>query len=74
MLVAHYDSVPEGPGAADDASGVAVLLKTMRALRTKMPLRNDVISSSAMERAGIAGSTCFLRDHPWRPARGCAQL
>ena len=34
MLAAHYDSVPTGPGAGDDAHGVAVLLETLRALRS----------------------------------------
>src|SRR5688500_7061779 len=32
LLVAHYDSVPNGPGANDDAAGVATLLETARAL------------------------------------------
>jgi hypothetical protein len=32
-LAAHYDSVPAGPGAADDGSGVASLLEIARALR-----------------------------------------
>jgi len=71
MLVAHYDSVPEGPGAADDASGVAVLLETMRALRTEMPLRNDVIFFfSDGEEPGSLGAGVFLRDHPWRDEPG----
>jgi len=71
MLVAHYDSVPEGPGAADDASGVAVLLETMRALRTETPLRNDVIFFfSDGEEPGSLGSGVFLRDHPWRAEPG----
>ncbi len=42
LLVAHYDSVPEGPGAADDAAAVAAFLETLRALRAGPPLRNDV--------------------------------
>lgn len=35
--------MPTGPGAADDASGAAILLKTARALKSETPLRNDVI-------------------------------
>src|SRR5579875_15608 len=34
MLSAHFDSVARGPGAADDAAGVAALLETLRALRS----------------------------------------
>ena len=43
LLAAHYDSVPTGPGATDNGSGVASLLETLRALRAGPPLRNDVI-------------------------------
>jgi len=28
-LLAHYDSVPAGPGAADDESGVATVIETV---------------------------------------------
>ncbi len=44
MLMAHYDSVPTGPGASDDGSGVATLLETMRALKSSHPLRNNVMA------------------------------
>jgi acetylornithine deacetylase/succinyl-diaminopimelate desuccinylase-like protein len=43
LLAAHYDSVPTGPGATDNGSGVASLLETLRALKAGPPLRNDVI-------------------------------
>src|SRR5260221_7377110 len=43
MLVAHYDSVAHGPGAADDSAAVAALLETFRALRAGPPLRQDVV-------------------------------
>jgi hypothetical protein len=33
LLMAHLDSVPAGPGAGDDGSGVATLLETIRALK-----------------------------------------
>src|SRR5918997_2097512 len=32
VLVAHYDSVPRGPGAADDGAGVAAILEIARAI------------------------------------------
>ena len=31
LLAAHYDSVSDGPGASDNAAGVAVVLETLRA-------------------------------------------
>lgn len=43
LLCAHYDSRPTTPGAADNSSGVATLLETVRALRAGAPLRDDLI-------------------------------
>ena len=34
-IVSHYDSVPEGPGAADDAFGVGVSLEAARVLAAR---------------------------------------
>lgn len=66
MLAAHYDSVPNGPGAADDASGVAVVLETMRALKAGPPLRNDVIALlTDGEEPGLLGAKAFVDEHPW---------
>lgn len=43
LLVSHYDSVPEGPGAADAGAGVVSILETVRAVRAGQSLQNDVI-------------------------------
>lgn len=43
-LMAHYDSVPTGPGASDDGSGVATILETLRALKASHPLKNAVVA------------------------------
>lgn len=43
LLAVHYDSVPTGPGAADDGAAVAAMLETMRALRAAGGVRNDVV-------------------------------
>ena len=42
VLVAHYDSVPNALGAADDGAGVAAILEITRALTSGSPPRNDV--------------------------------
>jgi hypothetical protein len=42
LFVAHYDSVPSGPGAADDTAGVATLLETARLLGSGSPAKNEV--------------------------------
>jgi acetylornithine deacetylase/succinyl-diaminopimelate desuccinylase-like protein len=42
LLVAHYDSVPRGPGAADDGAGVAAILEIARAITSGSVPRNDI--------------------------------
>ncbi len=66
LLMAHYDSVAWGPGAADDCSGCATLLETMRALRVSRPLKNDVIFLfTDAEEGGLLGAHAFVREHPY---------
>jgi hypothetical protein len=66
VLLAHYDSVPAGPGAADNGSGVAALLEVMRALAAGPPPRNDVIVLfDDGEEAGYLGTRAFVQQHPW---------
>lgn len=65
LLTAHLDSAPEGPGATDDASGVAVLLETARALMSGAPLRNTVMFLfTDAEESGSLGAQAFINDHP----------
>jgi hypothetical protein len=65
-LLAHYDSVPAGPGAGDDGSGVAAWLEVFRALRNGPPLRNDIILLfTDGEEAGLLGASAFVAEHPW---------
>jgi hypothetical protein len=66
LLVAHYDSVPTGPGASDDGAGVAAMLETLRALKAGPPLKNDVILLfTDGEEHGSLGARAFVDDHPW---------
>jgi hypothetical protein len=66
MLCAHYDSVPTSPGAGDNASGVAVVLETLRALKTGPRLDRDVIVLfDDGEENGLLGSAIFVTEHPW---------
>ncbi|MFY9553424.1 MAG: M20/M25/M40 family metallo-hydrolase [Blastocatellia bacterium] len=65
LLVAHYDSVPTGPGANDDGAGVATLLETMRALKEGPPLRNDVaFLYTDAEEVGLLGAKAFVDGYP----------
>ncbi len=63
---AHFDSTPYGPGAADDLSGCAAMLETIRALKAGAPLRNDIIFcfSDREESAGKGGPSVFT-NHEW---------
>jgi hypothetical protein len=64
-LVAHYDSHPLAPGAADDGAGVAALLELARALRAGPPLRNDVLLVfTDAEEQGLVGAEAFVAEHP----------
>lgn len=63
LLMAHYDSVPTGPGASDDGSGIATILETLRALRASGPLKNDVIAIlTDGEEVGMLGGQAVAED------------
>lgn len=71
LLMAHYDSVPYGPGAADDLSGVAAILETLRALEAGSPLENDLlVAFTDGEECGLLGGKAFGQ-HPWAREVGC---
>lgn len=73
MLAAHYDSVPGGPGAGDDGSGVAAMLEAVRSITAGPPLRNDIILLiSDGEEVGLLGAMAFVNEHPWAKDVGLA--
>jgi hypothetical protein len=64
-LMAHYDSVPRSPGAADDAAGVAAALEIVRAFRARgQPERDVVLIMTDGEEAGLLGAQAFFQDDP----------
>lgn len=66
LLAAHYDSVPAGPGAADDGAGVAAILEIARALKHGPALRRDaILLLDDGEEAGLLGARLFVDRHPW---------
>ena len=70
VMVAHYDSVPAGPGASDDQSGVATILETVRALKARgLKTAHPMLALiSDGEEAGLLGANAFL-DNPRLRAR-----
>ncbi len=65
MLTAHYDSVPTGPGVADDGAGVATLLEIARAIRHRPRFNRPLILLfSDGEEHGLLGAQAFVAQHP----------
>jgi hypothetical protein len=70
-LMAHYDSVPGSPGAADDATGVAAVLETVRAIKAGGVAQRDIIVLiTDGEEAGLLGARAFFAEHPLRKRIG----
>ncbi|MBW8813327.1 MAG: M20/M25/M40 family metallo-hydrolase [Caulobacterales bacterium] len=64
-LMAHYDSVPGSPGAADDIIGVASALETIRAIKARgVPARDVMVVITDGEEAGLLGANAFFRRDP----------
>ncbi len=64
-LMAHYDTVPGSPGAADDSTGVAVALESVRALRAGGPLARDVaLVITDGEEIDLLGARAFYAADP----------
>lgn len=68
MLMAHYDSVPNGPGAADDGLGVASILETLRALKSHPSLKNNlwVLFTDGEERGLLGAEYFFQANEDWK--------
>jgi len=64
ILLAHYDSVPAGPGAADDESGVAEVIESARALLARGAAGKHPVMAILTdgEEADLLGAAAFLRD------------
>ncbi|MBV9571874.1 MAG: M20/M25/M40 family metallo-hydrolase [Alphaproteobacteria bacterium] len=62
VMMAHYDSVPAGPGASDDQSGVATILETIRALKAAHVAGSHPVMAlfTDGEEAGLLGAKAFL--------------
>ncbi len=64
-LMAHRDSVPGSPGAADDAAGVASALEIARAIKSHgTPERDVVLVITDGEEAGLLGARVFFDESP----------
>ncbi|MGC5011596.1 M20/M25/M40 family metallo-hydrolase [Streptosporangium sp. DT93] len=66
FVTAHYDSVPEGPGANDDGAGTASAIETARALLAdgRRPRNDVVLLVTDGEEVGLLGAEAFAAGHP----------
>lgn len=73
LLMTHYDSVPWGPGAADDGAGVASVLEAARiaASLEKGARKHDlVVLLTDGEELGLMGARAFFAQDPLAPRVG----
>lgn len=65
LLLAHYDSVPAGPGVSDDLAGVAAILEAARVLKAGPPPRHGILFLlDEGEEMGLLGAQAFLEHSP----------
>ena len=65
LLMAHYDSVPSGPGVSDDMAGVAAILEVARILKAGSPPRHGVLLLlHEGEEAALLGATALVEHSP----------
>ena len=65
VLMAHHDSVPGSPGAADDSVGVASALEIVRAIEAKgVPARDVMVVITDGEEPGLLGARAFFDGDP----------
>lgn len=74
LILAHYDSGQYSYGAADDASGVATILETIRAYLStgKKSLNDIIILFTDGEEQGMLGAKLFANKHTWAKDVGFA--
>ncbi len=66
LLTAHYDSVPAGPGAADDGAGAAAIVEIADMLKAAPQFKNDIIILiTDGEEGGLRGAAAFAKHHTW---------
>jgi len=65
LLNAHFDTLTDSFGAADDASGVAAIVEAIRVLAREAPFEHSiVVNLNGAEESGLLGAAGFL-NHRW---------
>jgi hypothetical protein len=64
LVMSHYDSQPNTPGASDDGAGVAAMMETIQMLKKGPPLKNDILFLfSDLEESALQGSEAFVSQY-----------
>ena len=62
-VTAHYDSVPEGPGAYDNMSGGAIVMEAFHYFAEHRPARTMEFIWFGSEEKGLVGSRNYVKSH-----------
>ncbi|SHO49229.1 M28 family metallopeptidase [Anaerocolumna xylanovorans] len=62
-LSAHYDSVPQGPGAYDNMAGAAIIMELARYFTENRPRRTMEFIWFGAEETGLCGSLAYVKEH-----------
>lgn len=62
-LSAHYDSVPQGPGAYDNIAGAAIIIELAGYFKEHPPRRTMEFIWFGAEEAGLCGSLAYVKEH-----------
>jgi len=63
LIMAHYDSVPDSPGAVDNAAAVGVVLELARVLALAPPPQPVMLVLTASEEIGLVGAEALAARH-----------
>ena len=64
LVMSHYDSQPNTPGAGDDGVGVAAMMESIRLLKSQPPLVNDILFLfTDLEECGLLGAEAFVNHY-----------
>jgi hypothetical protein len=64
LVMSHYDSQPNTPGATDDGAGVVAMMEVMKMLKREAPLKNDVLFLfTDLEEVGLFGAEAFVSQY-----------
>lgn len=73
-LTAHYDSVPEGPGAYDNMAGAAIIMEVCRYLKEHQPRRTVEFVWFGAEEKGLLGSRHYIKMHEHELGKHCFNM